>query len=321
MSGPAAGEDMRRVLRRLTEAAALVCSGIGAAVLFGWAFDFTFLKSIHPSFISMKADTALGLVGAGLALWLLREEPVASGRRRLAQLLALYLIVVGGACLTEDLSGVDLGIDQILVYEPPGTPHTLYPGRLAPATSVCFSLLGLALVLLDRPTRRGTHASGWLVLPAAFLSLVALVGYAYGITFFSGSVRYTPMALHTAVALLTLSLGILTSRPEHMPAAATVRDTTGGLLMRNAVLPLVLFQVTLGAVVLPGVRSNLYGSDFALALTAGVNIAATAGLLIWLALRLDELDEQRSTFARQLAQARDEALAASRLKSEFLANM
>ncbi|MBI4866661.1 MAG: response regulator [Candidatus Wallbacteria bacterium] len=321
MTAPAGQTEQGPVLATLTRLCALGSVALGLAVLAGWAFDIAVLKSVHPSFISMKANTALGFVCGGLALWLLRDPGADPAGRALARGLACYLIAIGPACLLQDLTGLNLGIDLLFVYEPPGTPHTIHPGRLAPVTSLCFALIGTALCLLDSSTARGARPSGYLALPATLLSLLVLFTYAYGITFFEGRVTYTPAALHTAFGILLLSTGLATARPSHAPISTLLRASTGGILLRDALLPLAILQVTLGAAILPGLRADLYDPGFAMAAAAVANIIVTSALLSWLAARLDEMDEQRRRYEQQLAQARDAALAAARLKSEFLANM
>jgi hypothetical protein len=44
------------------------------------------------------------------------------------------------------------------------------------------------------------------------ISLPALVGYLYGVTYLYGIASYIPMALHTALTLAVLSVGLLCAR-------------------------------------------------------------------------------------------------------------
>ena len=47
---------------------------VGGAVLIGWMFDVSILRTIHPSLVAMKANFAFCFVLIGLSLWLLRAE-------------------------------------------------------------------------------------------------------------------------------------------------------------------------------------------------------------------------------------------------------
>ena len=48
---------------------------VGVAVLVGWVFDLPTLKSVLPGVVSMKANTALGIVLAGLSLAIVTRGP------------------------------------------------------------------------------------------------------------------------------------------------------------------------------------------------------------------------------------------------------
>ncbi|MBK7003465.1 MAG: hypothetical protein IPH35_27345 [Rhodoferax sp.] len=55
---------------RVPDFAGLTVSLLGCVVLLGWLFDVAVLKSIHPAWVTMKANTALGFVLCGVALCL-----------------------------------------------------------------------------------------------------------------------------------------------------------------------------------------------------------------------------------------------------------
>jgi hypothetical protein len=47
---------------------------VGSLVLVGWTLDIATLKSVAPGFVTMKANTALAFLLAGVSLWLLQPE-------------------------------------------------------------------------------------------------------------------------------------------------------------------------------------------------------------------------------------------------------
>ena len=74
--------------------------------------------------------------------------------------------------------------------------------------------LSSALLLIDRSFRRRHWPTQFLALITAMVSLLALMGYAYGVQFFYGIGSYIPMALHTALTFFVAAIGILCARPK-----------------------------------------------------------------------------------------------------------
>src|ERR1051325_3755228 len=64
----------RDLWRRLTPIAGLTAIILGAIVLIGWPFDIAAFKSILPGLPVMVPNTALGLILAGIALWILSRR-------------------------------------------------------------------------------------------------------------------------------------------------------------------------------------------------------------------------------------------------------
>ena len=64
-------------MQRYAAIAALGVTLTGTIVLLGWALHIDALKSVLPAFPTMKANTALGLLLCGAALWLLHPAAYA----------------------------------------------------------------------------------------------------------------------------------------------------------------------------------------------------------------------------------------------------
>lgn len=186
---------------------------IGAVVLSGWWFHISALKSILPGVVSMKPNTALAFVVAGMALALLARAPPSLRWMRAGQWLAGLVVLIGGLTLCEYIFGCQLGLDELLFRDDSNAAATLIPGRMAPSTAVCFVVLGLSLVGIGWEPRRGFRPAEWLVLAIAGVSLISLVEYAVGQPIIYGFSEYTRMALHTASSFIVLSAGVLLARP------------------------------------------------------------------------------------------------------------
>ena len=203
-------------VKTFSQAAGAVAVLVGCLVLAGWTLDVDVLKRMLPGLVAMNPATALAFILAGASLLLLLNENADQRLRRIAQGLALAVALIGLLKLVRILFGWDLGIDQLLFREKLESEAAVTgtPNRMAPNTALNFLLLGCALLLLDRRTRRGRWPAQYLALVVTLVSLFAVIGYVYGVKFFYGVASYIPMALHTSLTFLVLSVGLLCTRPE-----------------------------------------------------------------------------------------------------------
>ncbi|MBW2269803.1 MAG: hypothetical protein JRH16_14620, partial [Deltaproteobacteria bacterium] len=177
---------------------------LGLVVIGGWHTGNRTLVQVMPSFVPMQYNTALGFVLSGAALLLLVFE-----RRRAASVAGGLAFLVGGLTLLQYAFGVDLQIDEFFMKHDI-TVKTSNPGRMAPNTAVCFTLVGLATAL---PTKAfAAHHSLLRVIWSSLafgLAVVALSGYATGLETAYGWGNLTRMAVHTSAGFIVVSLGIL----------------------------------------------------------------------------------------------------------------
>jgi PAS domain S-box-containing protein len=261
-------------LRSIAAWLALLVVLTGIVVLAGWMTGAGLLKSVLPGLVQMKANTALGFVCCGFALWLVVRRPE---RRMLIRALAGVAILVGSLTLIEYLSGRNLGIDQLLFAEPAGAIGTLSPGRMAPTSALCFVLTGLALLLID-PSER---TSELLATVAGFIAVQTLLGYVFGVRFELRLERYTQMALHTAVAFAALGAGVLFACPDRGLMAVVSASGGAGRTARNLLPAALILPLLFGALASAGYRAGWYDVSFAWAAFIDVSIVIFA-VLVWL---------------------------------------
>ncbi len=172
---------------------------VGLAVLIGWVFDVTALKSPITGLPAMKVNTALALMLAAPA------AVFPQGRAWAAPTVttSLAAAAIGGATLVEHLLGVNLGLDQMVMADNTGE---FVPGRMSAVTAYVFVALGAAALLL-----RFAHES--LRLIASVLALASAVMSALALAAYVGSVQsgipipiFASMAPHTAVIQFVLSV-------------------------------------------------------------------------------------------------------------------
>ncbi|HEY8182664.1 MAG TPA: hypothetical protein VII32_10510, partial [Thermoanaerobaculia bacterium] len=185
---------------------------VGTLVLYGWMSDIEVLKRIVPGLVAMNPMTAIGFLLLGTSFALLSVEAPATPRHRTGEVVALIVAIIGVVKLLALMTPLDLHIDQLLFANKLAASDFGLPNRMAPNTALNFLLLGIALMNIDRRLQRW-WPSQFLTIAAAMSSVLALMGYAYGVKSFYGIGTYIPMALHTAGTFLVVSIGILCARP------------------------------------------------------------------------------------------------------------
>ena len=270
-------------------------ASIGASVLLGWALDVPLLKSVHPAFISMKANTALAFVLLGMAL---AGGGAGAFQRSLARVSGALVALLGAASLIQYEFGVDLHIDGLLFREPAGTLLTKHPGRLSFIAGMGLLLLGVA-VLLAVGFRRAARLASSFAAASFGLALVALAGYAYGVSRLYDLAYGTPIALNSAVALLLGSMSVLTLTHSGIGAVLASRGS-GGVLARRLLPFAVTLPVALDLLVQEGVRLRLLDAAYEDAIHGVALSGVLACLILFVARRMESADEGRRRVGRAL---------------------
>src|SRR5437868_13535127 len=82
---------------------------LGGLTLVGWIFGVNILKTAFPGLISMKANTAVCLILAGISLLLQARPTVRVGRTRAGRFLAFVVVLISFLTLAEYAFDLDFG--------------------------------------------------------------------------------------------------------------------------------------------------------------------------------------------------------------------
>ncbi len=286
--------------------AGTIVIAVGMVVLIGWWLDIPLLKSLHPSMVSMKANTAFSFVLIGMALRLSQKNQSNPHKLRIARWSATVVALIGLLTLGEYLLNTDFGIDQMLFTETQGAIATSMPGRMAPNTAFNFLLAGLALRFLDSELGGRHRPAQYLALVILVIALLAVLGYAYDIQSLYGFAAYTKMALHTTVAFVVLSLGIFAARAGNGVMATVTSVGAGGQLARQLLPAAIVLPILIGWLCWAGMRDGFYDTEFRLSLVVMLNILVFVSLIWRYCRSLEETDIGRIHAETSLRAARDD---------------
>ncbi len=279
-------------------AGSLVVIGGGVSML-GWIAGIDRLTDWKGDGISIKLNPSICLTLLGLALVVMSYRP---DRWLFGRILAGFAVLIAAATLFENLSGVDLGIDNLFVREAPGALATGSPGRMGLPASTTITLLGTAFFLSSfRKYRRAANVLG---IAALCIALLSCLGYVFGSSMLYSIPKITGIAVQTAVMLVVLALGFIAVLPDVGIGAATWRNDAGGVVLRQMLLAVAAAPILLGLFVSLAIRSELFDLEFGIAVRTLVEIILFTGLIWWTARKANLAETQQIAEAKARADAR-----------------
>ncbi len=300
-SGGQTSQSLIRTLHAFSKNVGILVALMGGVVLVGWLFESDLLKSVLPGSVAMKVNTALGLILSGIALRLWHQQPQRRWTRWCAQGCGIIVVLIGWLTLMEYSFSIDFGIDQFWVRTPIDPLGDAAPGRMAVHTAFCFFLLGINLLLLHFRRARALPAQILAIL-IFLVALLGMLGYVFGNAVFYRIGSPTSMAVHTAIAFLLLSLGILFARPQQGVSSIFVRQDAGGILARRLIPCAIVIPPLVCWLLLLGARSRIYTLELGICLLSLVITVLFTVITLTNAESLSRFDQQRQQAQDSLQQ-------------------
>jgi PAS domain S-box-containing protein len=179
----------------------------GAAALVGWALHIPALTRVLPGAVEMKANTAVGLILCGAALFILADRAAPSVERA-AQAFALAAAAIGLASLAEYVFAWQLGIDEFLVKDT-NIAYNPFRGRMSPFSAAALIIMGSVLAAMRLKALLEAAKSGASLV--ILMGAVTIIGYLWNAGELVTDSWLPPVAINTATCFVLLGTGILLS--------------------------------------------------------------------------------------------------------------
>ncbi|MEF9674447.1 hypothetical protein QNM99_30015 [Pseudomonas sp. PCH446] len=134
-----------------------------------------------------------------------------------------------------------------------------------------------------------------------FIGLMALVGYLFDVSAFYSFGLYIAMAIHTAIALILFSTGLLAIQQRSEFVELLISDTAGGKVARSLLASTPVVVLGVGGILLVGEKLGYYDNRFSLALMATLSIATLVVVILRTARHLHRVDKSRGNAQAELA--------------------
>ena len=269
----------------------------------------------------MAPSTAIGFLLLGGAAFCRAAAPSLALVKQGAAAAALAVSAVAALQLAQYLGGWPSTIDALLVPHPSAF-GSVAVGRMSPLTATGFVLGSAALVevLADGERLDAGDLGGFLASLLAMLSVVVTLGYSYGTPLLYGG-GVVPMALTTALAFATLSVGLMAlAGRERFPLRPFSGPSARARLLRAflPIAPAVVVTDGLFFRFVPALNPALHAALLALllALVVAVGVAQAAHVA---GRALDQAEEDRR--ARHRAEREMQENARVLLESQRVAGL
>jgi PAS domain S-box-containing protein len=172
---------------------------LAAIVMCGWIFNVPVLTTGFPGYTSLKFNAAICFALTGLSVFLFAF----GGKKKIPGIAAAVAVaLIGGTTFLEYLLDWNAGIDELIIADP-ANDRGQFPGRMNPAASLNFLLIGIAATLIHQRIYRSVIQV--LVFVILTISLLAFIGYNFKLDYTRFFPFLASIPLHATLLFLLIS--------------------------------------------------------------------------------------------------------------------
>jgi PAS domain S-box-containing protein len=196
------------IRKNLTNLIVFIVITVGIIAIGGWFSDPGKTRPLVSSIASTKFNTAICLIFSAIALYVSNRQKKIKYLSNAAMTCAYAVVIIASLTLLEYITGIKVGIDQLIVNDLGGDAN---PGRIELFACVMFLTVGIMLIKLERST---SQLLVQILLPLVFFVAVFITfNYISGLSYLESMPFAVSTALTTSLSIMALCIGIFYSRP------------------------------------------------------------------------------------------------------------
>lgn len=274
---------------------------ISLLAIAGWLFGKEFFMGLIPEGPKMKFNTALlfFLTSINVAIYTIRRKQ----HQKVFKILNSFTILLSLFTLLEYLAETSFGIDDFLISD---ALSQRIPGRMSPATALCFVFLGISLANMNSKKKDVVMASQLLLVFISLTSLVSTVSFLLNIPSESKAFFMQTMSINTSLLFLGISLVLQLDIPNS-ELAGMIKGKLNGSKMFIKFLPFIVFvPIILGLFFLHSINHGVFSVPFGISLFTVLLILSGLMYIYILAKGLNDTDVKRSKLETALKESNRE---------------
>ena len=266
----------------------IICLIISLITITAWIFKLESILNLVPNSSTMKFNTALIFLFAGINLILYKENNKISNIIYI--LLSTFSILIGVITLLEYFGVDSFQIDNLFVLD---SFTKVNPGRMSSATAVCSLITGIGFLGLKSKNDIFSNLSKFTLVLVVISSMIAIICFVLAIPVDEKPLGFGSMAIHTALLFLTLSL-ILIFKSKNALLNNIKEDGLKGTLVFHKVLPsLIIFPIVPANILMIAISQSWINIEFGIVTYTVVFIPISIMYIAHISLEFNKTDIKR----------------------------
>ena len=177
---------------------------VALIVMMGWLFHIQILTTVSADYPSMKFNTAVCFISLSTALLLLFTN--SENKILYSKILVSIVFLIGIISFSEYYFQYTSFIDEFFITDNfSRASGKIFPGRMGIASSLCFSLMSIGLLIFQLRPLVFRVLAQWMFHLVTFYAMLAIIGYMFKLPGVFNLPFLSATPLHTAILFFALS--------------------------------------------------------------------------------------------------------------------